>query len=55
LVFFDSSSLPTTIEPSVPAFSTIRRAGDWIARRTMSMPTFWSLLAGFSRSSERMP
>jgi len=40
-----SSSLPTTIEPSAPAFSAIRRAGVESARRTMSMPTCWSLLA----------
>jgi hypothetical protein len=33
-----SSSLPTTTEPSSPAFCTICRAGTWMARRTMSTP-----------------
>jgi len=39
------------IDPSAPAFSAICRAGDRKALRTMSMPTFWSGLAGVSLSS----
>jgi hypothetical protein len=36
--------LPTTIEPSTPAFSAIWRTGACSALRTMSMPTLvWSL------------
>ena len=32
--------------PSAPAFSAICRAGACSARRTMSMPTFWSSFSG---------
>jgi hypothetical protein len=42
-----SSTLPTTIEPSTPAFSTIWRIGAWMARRTMAMPAVWSALSPF--------
>jgi len=43
---------PMTIEPSTPAFSAICRTGHCRARRTMSMPTFWSSFAGFSLVSD---
>src|SRR5580693_9181104 len=42
------------IEPSVPEFSAIWRAGYDNAFLTISMPTFWSLLAGLSPSSARI-
>jgi hypothetical protein len=37
--------LPTTIDASTPAFSTIWRIGAWIALRTIAMPWFWSSLS----------
>src|SRR6201996_8622414 len=40
-----SSTLPTTIEPSTPAFSAIWRIGACRARRTMAMPAVWSSLS----------
>src|SRR5260370_25234240 len=46
-----SVSLPTTIEPSTPEFSAICRTGDWMALQAISMPTFWSLLAGLRPAS----
>src|SRR5246127_4160567 len=45
-----SVSLPTTTEPSTPEFSAIWRTGDWMALRTIPMPTFWSLFAGLRPS-----
>ena len=35
-------TLSTTIEPSMPAFSAIKRSGSSMARRTMLTPAFWS-------------
>ena len=35
-----SMTLPTTTDPSTPAFSAIWRSGAWIARRTIMMPAF---------------
>jgi hypothetical protein len=46
--FFFSRILPTTIEPSTPAFSAIWRTGACSARRTMLMPAFWSSLSPLS-------
>jgi hypothetical protein len=54
LVSFWSSILPATTAPSKPAFSAIWRTGDCSARRTISMPTFWSSLAERSLSSARI-
>ena len=41
--------MPTTIEPSTPAFSAIWRIGACSARLTMLMPASWSSLSPFSR------
>ena len=46
-----SSSLPTTTAPSRPEFSAICRAGHCNALRTISTPTRWSSLVGFTLSS----
>src|SRR5712671_3381102 len=43
---FASSSRPTTIDHSVPAFSATWRTGVCSALRTMSIPTFWSVVFG---------
>jgi hypothetical protein len=51
---FDSITLPTTIEPSAPAFSAIWRIGDSIARRTMLMPAWTSALSDLSFSTARL-
>src|SRR5690348_16779064 len=47
-----SSNFPTTIEPSTPEFSAICRTGVCSARRTISIPTFWSSFVGFILKSE---